>query len=103
MKKENSITNMVLESMEDLYRTGTISEITLKEVKALCLPQVKSYAPNAIARLRRRLKLSQAALARFINTSTQTVQKWEQGAKKPSGTALKLLHIIDEKGLSGVI
>jgi putative transcriptional regulator len=99
----NGIKDMVLESFEDLYKVGSVSEITLKEVKALCLPEVKPYAPNAIARLRRRLKLSQAALARFINTSVYTVQKWEQGAKKPSGTALKLLHIIDEKGLAGVI
>ena len=100
---KNNIKDMVLESMEDLYKTGTISEITLKEVKALALSEVKPYAPKAIARLRRRLKLSQAALARFINTSAQTVQKWEQGSKKPSGTALKLLHIIDEKGLSSII
>ena len=99
---ENSIKNMVLESMEDLYKTGSISAITLREVKALAL-EVKPYAPKSIARLRRKLKLSQAALARFINTSVRTVQKWEQGAKKPSGPALKLLHIIDEKGLSGVL
>ena len=102
MNMENSIKNMVLESMEDLYKLGSINEITLKEVKALAL-EVKPYPPRSIAKLRRRLKLSQAALARFINTSVRTVQKWEQGAKKPSGPALKLLHIIDEKGLSGVI
>jgi putative transcriptional regulator len=103
MERENSITNMVLETMEGLYKTGSVDEITIREVRALCLPDVKPYAPNAIARLRRKLKLSQAALARFINTSVYTVQKWEQGAKKPSGPALKLLHIIDEKGLAGVL
>ena len=99
----NSVKDMVLETVEGLYKTGTVDEITLREVRALCLPDVKPYAPNAIARLRRRLKLSQAALARFINTSVYTVQKWEQGAIKPSGPALKLLHIIDEKGLAGVL
>ncbi len=99
---ENSIKNMVLESMQDLYELGAIKEITLKEVRALAL-EVKPYPPKAIVRLRRKLKLSQAAFARFINTSVQTVQGWEQGVKKPSGTALKLLHIIDEKGLSAVI
>jgi putative transcriptional regulator len=100
---ENNVNNMVLESIEGLYKTGAIAEITLKEVKALALAEVKPYAPRSIARLRRRLKLSQAALARFINTSVYAVQKWEQGSKKPSGPALKLLHIIDEKGLAGVI
>ena len=99
---KNSIKNMVLESVEDLYKIGAVNEITLREVKALAL-DVKTYAPQSISRLRRKLKLSQAALARFINTSVYTVQKWEQGVKKPSGPALKLLHIIDEKGLSGVV
>lgn len=100
---ENSIKNMVLETMEGLYKRGRVTEITLREVKALALEDVKPYAPKSIAKLRRKLKLSQAALARFINTSVTTVQKWEQGVKKPSGPALKLLHIIDEKGLAGVL
>lgn len=100
---ENNVRNMVLETIEGLYKTGSVTELTLKEVRALALDEVKPYAPRSIARLRRKLRLSQAALARFINTSVYSVQKWEQGAKKPSGPALKLLHIIDEKGLSAII
>ncbi len=94
---------MVLETIEDLYKTGAADEITLREVRALALPAVKPYSPHSILRLRRKLKLSQAALARFINTSVYTIQKWEQGAKKPSGPALKLLHLIEERGLSAVV
>jgi len=100
---KNSIKDMVLETMEGLYKTGTIDEITIKEVRAMALPKIKPYKPRSIMRLRKKLRLSQAALAQFINTSVYTVQKWEQGVKKPSGPALKLLHIIDEKGLAGVI
>ncbi|MCB9771361.1 MAG: helix-turn-helix domain-containing protein [Candidatus Omnitrophica bacterium] len=100
---KNSIRNMVLETMESLYKRGRVDEITMREVKALALEDVKPYAPKAIVKLRRKLKLSQAAFARFINTSVYTVQKWEQGVIKPSGPALKLLHIIEEKGLAGVI
>jgi putative transcriptional regulator len=100
---KNTIQNMVLETIEGLYKSGAVDEITLKEVRAMALPEVKPYAPKAIARLRKKLKLSQAALARFINTSVYTVQKWEQGTKKPSGPALKLLHIIEDKGLSAII
>lgn len=99
----NNIKNMVLETIEGLYKTRTIDELTLREVKTLALPEVKPYSPYAITRLRRKLRLSQAVLARFINTSVYTIQKWEQGAKKPSGPALKLLHLIDEKGLSVVV
>lgn len=100
---ENSVRNMVLETIEGLYKNGSVTELTLREVNALALEEVKPYPPQAIARLRRKQRLSQAALARFINTSVYSVQKWEQGVKKPSGPALKLLHIIEEKGLAGVI
>jgi len=99
----NDVKDMVLETMEGLYETGSINELTLKEVKAMCLPKLKTYAPSAIVRLRRRLKLSQAAFAQFLNISVSTIQKWEQGIKKPSGPALKLLHLIDEKGLMGIL
>ncbi len=100
---KDRIKEMVLESMEDLYSNGSIDEITIREVRTLALKDVKPYAPKAIARIRRKLRLSQAAFAKFINTSVYTVQKWEQGAIKPSGPTLKLLHIIDEKGLAGVL
>jgi len=37
--------------------------------------------------------------ARYLNTSESTVQKWESGAKRPSGLALKLLAVVEKHGL----
>jgi putative transcriptional regulator len=34
-----------------------------------------------------------------LNTSVSTVQKWEVGQKKPTGTALKLLQLVKTHGL----
>lgn len=101
MRKE--IREMMLETYEGFYKAGAVDKITLKQVRAMCLPEVKPFPPRAIIRLRHKLKLSQLALASFINTSVSTVQKWEQGVKKPSGPALKLLHLIADKGIEGVI
>ncbi len=42
---------------------------------------------------------SQAVFAAYLNTSVSTVQKWEIGEKSPSGPALKLLNIVERKGL----
>ena len=36
---------------------------------------------------------------RYLNTSSSTAEKWESGAKKPSGMALKLLDIVEQHGL----
>jgi DNA-binding transcriptional regulator YiaG len=34
-----------------------------------------------------------------LNTSESTIEKWESGAKRPSGMALKLLDIVEKHGL----
>ena len=43
--------------------------------------------------------VSQPVFARYLNTSESTVEKWETGAKKPSGLALKLLSLVQRHGL----
>lgn len=48
-----------------------------------------------IASIRYDLGLSQADFAKVLGVSTSTVSSWEQGMRKPSGTAAKLLILID--------
>jgi putative transcriptional regulator len=37
--------------------------------------------------------MSQAVFARMLNVSPKTVQSWEQGARKPSQAALRLIQV----------
>ncbi len=94
-----SILDVVHESAQDLHDAGVMDEITLKEFDALFLPPVKEYTAVQIKRIRRRTKASQGVFAAYLNTSVSTVQKWERGAKKPNGPSLKLLSLVDQKGL----
>jgi putative transcriptional regulator len=41
-------------------------------------------------------------LAHHLNVSLNLVSQWERGEKKPSGASLKLLTLIDKKGLDWV-
>lgn len=50
----------------------------------------------------RRYKASQAVFAAYLNTSPSTVQKREQFQKKPNGPSLKLLNLVDKKGLEAL-
>lgn len=50
-------------------------------------------------RLRESLNICQAVFAAYLNASISTVQKWENGDKKPSGAATHLLSVIERKGL----
>jgi putative transcriptional regulator len=53
--------------------------------------------------LRQKENISQAVFAAILNTSVSTIQKWELGDKKPSGPSLKLLSILERKGLEAVL
>jgi putative transcriptional regulator len=50
----------------------------------------------------RRLRVSQPVVARYLNTSESTIEKWETGAKQPSGMALKLLSVVEKHGLEAL-
>jgi len=47
--------------------------------------------------------VSQAALAAILNTSLSTVRQWEIGEKRPSGPSVKLLNLLDRKGLQALL
>jgi putative transcriptional regulator len=75
----------------------------MKDYDALCLVPVPEYSSEMIRALRERYKISQAVLASILNTSLSTVRQWEIGEKHPSGPSLKLLSLLDRKGLEAVI
>lgn len=77
-----------------------MTEQTMREFDAMCLPPIKNYTSLQIQRIRKRNHASQAVFAAYLNTTSSTVQKWEQGQKKPSGLALKLLNLVDRLGLA---
>lgn len=43
--------------------------------------------------------MSQAVIVAVLNTGVSTVQKWEIGENRPSGPSLKLLNVIERKGV----
>jgi putative transcriptional regulator len=98
-----TIAESITSTVTDLKKSGVIDEITMKNIQSLCLPEVKEYTPKKIILIRKKFKLSQAALACLFNISPSTVQKWEQGHKRPTGASRKLLDIIERKGLEALI
>jgi putative transcriptional regulator len=55
--------------------------------------------PSQIRQIREANHVSQPVFARYLNTSERTVEKWESGAKRPSGMALRLLTVVQKHGL----
>ncbi len=86
-------------SASALYRIGAIDKATMREFDVSCIAVPPKMGPARIKRIRERQRVSQPVFARYLNTSESTVEKWESGAKKPSGMALKLLNIVEKHGL----
>jgi putative transcriptional regulator len=82
-----------------LHRVGVIGKTTMRQYDDLCLEQTAELAAEDIKRIREHVHVSQPVFARYLNTSESTVQKWETGQKRPSGMALKLLHVVEKHGL----
>jgi putative transcriptional regulator len=99
---KSRLLNEVHATAKGLQDIGVVSEITMREFDRLCLTPVHPLTPHEIQTLRKRAKVSQAVFAAYLNTSPSTVQKWEIGEKTPSGMALKLLNLIEQKGLAAV-
>jgi putative transcriptional regulator len=49
--------------LKDFNKSGLVDNITMKNIEKLCLPEIKEYTPEKILFIRKKFKLSQAALA----------------------------------------
>jgi putative transcriptional regulator len=103
VKAASKILGAVHETAQDLHTAGFIDMRRMRNYDALCLEAVPDYSSAKIRALRARHKLSQAVLASVLNTSLSTVRQWEIGEKHPSGPSLKLLNLLDKKGLEVLI
>ena len=90
-------------SARALHRVGAIDKATMRHFDVACLSTPPAYEPKDIRRLREANNVSQPVFARYLNTSESTVEKWETGAKRPSGMALKLLAIVEKHGLQMLV
>ena len=102
MAKRKAILDTVHKTARGLRDAGVMNPQTMREFDVLCLPPVKEYTAAQIKRIRESNKASQAVFAAYLNTSVSTVQKWERGEKRPNGPSLKLLSLVDAKGLQAL-
>ncbi|GJM06749.1 MAG: transcriptional regulator [marine bacterium B5-7] len=106
MKKSDPTNTRLLseaqEMLNDLQQAGLVDMTTMREFNALSLSETHELSPTRIKKIRRGAGVSQAVFAKIINVSVAAIKQWERGERKPSGAALKLLNLVEAKGL-GVI
>ena len=101
-KYRSDVLKAVHESARGLHRIGVIDAKTMREFDTSCLTTVIDLTPKQIAQVRKHTRVSQAVFAKHLNVSVTSVSKWERGEKKPRGASLKLLTLVQKKGLDAI-
>lgn len=96
---KNDIIGAMLETAQDIG----LSPITIKEIAALGLNEVKSLSSSDIKTMRSKENVSQSVMARILNVTPSTYQKWERGAVHPRGANLKLLRLAYDHGIQYIM
>lgn len=93
----------IYEAAQALHGVGVMTKQTLRTFDDSCLTPIVPLTPAEIKAIRDHEQVSQAVFAHYLNVSTSIVSKWERGDKTPTGSSLKLLSIVQHKGLEAVI
>jgi putative transcriptional regulator len=90
------------ELMQDLHDGGVIDKKTMRRFDEACLTPIRPLKPKEIKAIRELERVSQSVFANYLNVTASLVSKWERGEKKPSGPSLKLLSLVEKKGVAVV-
>jgi putative transcriptional regulator len=88
------------ETMKGLHDAGVIDKQTMRRFDDACLTPIRPLKPREIKAIREKEHVSQAVFANYLNVTSSLVSKWERGEKRPSGASLKLLSLVQKKGLT---
>jgi putative transcriptional regulator len=97
----------LLEMAQDMRGTllskDTADKITMRVLGDKAPAKPTPLAPEEIRALREEAHMSQAVFACLLNITTGYLSQLERGAKRPTGPALALLHVIRRKGIQAVL
>ena len=93
-KNKKTLFERLKDSLEEVEKF-TAGELTLRTCNVPEPPP--AYTPERIARIRKSLRMSQGVFAHVLNVSTKTVQGWEQGLRRPTRAAQRLLEVLEKR------
>lgn len=102
-KYRSEIAEVVHEGVRGMHRLGLVDKQTMRDFDVRCLTSVEDLSPSDIVAMREKAGVSQAVFARALNVTTDYVSKIERGAKRPTGSTLKLLSLMRRKGFDAIL
>ncbi len=99
-RKRLPVADQIRKGLEEAIRHAK-GEIILKTTTLELPDRPPEIGAEELVKIRLASGMSQAVFARLLNVSPKTVQSWEQGHRKPSQAALRLIQVFrhDPSGL----
>ena len=88
------------QTVSGLHKAGIVDKKTMRQFDESCLTPVHDFSAEDIRFLREREGVSQRVFAYYLNMSPDSISKWERGEKHPTGPSLKLLSLVEKRGLT---
>ncbi len=86
------------ELMTGLNEAVAIEKGSLKGRKTVYeIQPVKKYDKVQIKQIRTSVGMTQVLFANYMGVSTKTVEAWEKGINRPTGTACRLISLLENK------
>jgi len=73
------------------------NKLTNVKVDKISIKPLHIYSRTKIKEIRERQKMTQKLFAQALGVSVKTVESWETGTNKPSGSASRLLELLDNE------
>lgn len=91
MSKRNLFSELSLSLSE--AKQHSEGKLTLKAVK-IEEKENLILSPNEIINIRKKFNMSRGVFAKYLHTSSRTLENWEQGRSRPNGQATILLRLV---------
>lgn len=96
MAKKNYETMSVFEQLTDGLTDSIEHAKGRLDLRSTTLPKpAPTPSKFRVAAIRKKMGMSQAVFAGYLNVPTRTLQSWEQGARRPKASEARLLQIFE--------
>ncbi|WP_246661588.1 helix-turn-helix domain-containing protein [Tardiphaga sp. vice304] len=105
----DSIDSVLLETARDMLEADLMDragyeKITMRHLKSShAIGEIEAISAEQIRAMRERARMSQGVFAQVLNISPGYVSQLERGLKQPEGATLKLLSMIQRKGIDALL
>lgn len=88
--------NVYDETLEELREYVNGNANLRSVIREISITPLKDYSKEEIKRLRVDNNFTQSMFALLLGVSSKSIEAWESGRNKPSGSTIRILQIIEQ-------